>query len=292
MKEITGMKPQSNLWKQIPQQVAGVSYPPLCGIVQLTNSAALRFRNWSFTKKFCAIILAAGKGTRMKSDLAKVLHILNGKPMLHYSLEAAKEAGAEKIVAVIGHQADIVREKFADSGCIFVEQNPQLGTGHAVLQAKGVLSNYRGLTVILCGDVPLLKPTTIEFLVDNHVASRAVVSVLTTIPPLPHAYGRIVKDKKGDVLKIVEYKDATNEEKKIGEINTGIYCVNTKFLSLALGKITNNNKQKEYYLTDIVEIACREGRKVKSFIASDYVEVMGINTLEELSSAEKYLRKI
>jgi len=192
-------------------------------------------------------------------------------------------------VAVIGHQADIVRKEFADSGCIFVEQNPQLGTGHAVLQSKDVLADYKGLTVILCGDVPLLKSETIKSLVDNHIASKAVVSVLTTIPPPPHAYGRIVKDNKGNVLKIVENKDATEEEKKIGEINTGIYCVDTKFLFSALGKVTNNNKQHEYYLTDIVEIAVREGQKVKSFIASDYIEVMGINTLEELTRAEKYL---
>ena len=239
--------------------------------------------------KFCALILAAGKGTRMGSDLAKVLHILNGKPLLYYSLVAAKEAGAEKIVAVIGHQADKVREEFADSGCIFVEQKPQLGTGHAVLQAKDVLADYKGLTVILCGDVPLLKSATIKSLVDNHLTHSAVVSVLTTIPPPPHAYGRIVKDDKGNVLKIVEHKDATEDEKKIGEINTGIYCVDTKFLFNALGKITDNNQQREYYLTDIVEIACREGQKVKSFIASDYIEVMGINTLEELSRAEKHL---
>ena len=240
-------------------------------------------------KKFCALILAAGKGTRMKSELAKVMHVLNGKPLLYYSLVAAKEAGAEKIVAVIGHQADKVREEFSESGCIFVEQNPQLGTGHAVLQAKDLLADYKGLTVILCGDVPLLKPETVKSLVDNHLAAKAVVSVLTTIPPPPHAYGRIVKDDKGNVLKIVEHKDASKAEKKIGEINTGIYCVDTKFLFYALGKITNNNQQKEYYLTDIVEIACREGMTVKSFIASDYVEVMGINTVEELSRAEKYL---
>jgi UDP-N-acetylglucosamine diphosphorylase/glucosamine-1-phosphate N-acetyltransferase len=238
--------------------------------------------------KFCAVILAAGKGTRMKSDLAKILHVLNGKHLLYYSLAAAKEAGAEKIVAVIGHQADDVREKFANSGCIFVEQKPQLGTGHAVLQAKDILADYKGLTVILCGDVPLLKSTTIKSLLENHVASKAVVSVLTTIPPPPHAYGRIVKDDKGNVLKIVEHKDATEVERKIGEINTGIYCVDTKYLFSALGKVTDNNQQHEYYLTDIVEIACREGQKVKSFIASDYIEVMGINTLEELARAEKY----
>lgn len=240
-------------------------------------------------KKFCALILAAGKGTRMKSDEAKVLHVLNGKPLLYYSLAAARSAGAEKIVAVIGHQADKVRKAFSDSGCIFVEQKPQLGTGHAVKQAKELLADYKGLTVILCGDVPLLKPLTIKSLVDNHRASKAVVSVLTTVPPPPHAYGRIVKDDKGNVLKIVEHKDATEDEKNIGEINTGIYCVNTNFLFSALGKVTNNNKQREYYLTDIVEIACCEGHIVKSFMASDYVEVMGINTLDELARAEKYL---
>jgi bifunctional N-acetylglucosamine-1-phosphate-uridyltransferase/glucosamine-1-phosphate-acetyltransferase GlmU-like protein len=137
--------------------------------------------------------------------------------------------------------------------------------------------------------VPLLKPATIKSLIDNHLTEKAVVSVLTTIPPPPHAYGRIVKDDKGNVLKIVEHKDATEDEKKIGEINTGIYCVDTKFLFSALEKVTNDNKQHEYYLTDIVEIACRDGVTVKSFIASDYVEVMGINTVEELSRAEKYL---
>ena len=240
--------------------------------------------------KFCALILAAGKGTRMKSDLAKVLHVLEGKPLLHYSLAAARSAGAEKIVVIIGHQAQTVRELFADSGVVFIEQNPQLGTGHAVLQAKDVLSDYHGLTVILCGDVPLLKASTIKELIENHTKSKALLTVLTTYPSEPKGYGRVVKDVQGNVLKIVEERDASAVEKNIGEINTGIYCADTPFLFTALGKITNNNNQREYYLTDIVEIACREGLKVRSHIAPDYVEVMGINTPEELQRAGQYLQ--
>lgn len=241
-------------------------------------------------KKFSAVILAAGKGTRMQSDLAKVLHVLEGKPLLHYSVKAARDAGAEQIIVVIGHQAGQVRKEFKESGCVFVEQKPQLGTGHAVLQAKEILRGYTGMTVILCGDVPLLKPETIKSLAQNHIASQSSVTVLTTKPSDPHVYGRIVKNDRGDVVKIVEQRDATETERKIREINTGIYCVNTPFLLAALTKIKNDNSQKEYYLTDIVEIARREGRKVTAYLTMDYMEVMGINTPEELAQAAVYLR--
>ena len=239
--------------------------------------------------KFCALILAAGKGTRMKSDLAKALHVLEGKSLLYYSIAAAQAAGAEKVVVIIGHEAEKVRELFADTGVIFVEQKPQLGTGHAVLQAKAALANYQGLTVILCGDLPLLSSATIENLVAGHLSSKAQITVLTTFPPLLEGYGRVVKDGSGNVMKIVEARDATEAEKQIGEINTGIYCVHTPFLFKALGKVTNDNNQKEYYLTDIVEIAGLEGLSVKAHIAPDYIEVMGINTPEELSIASKHL---
>lgn len=241
--------------------------------------------------EFCALILAAGKGTRMKSDLAKVLHIMESKPLLYYSLQAARDAGAQKIVVIVGHQSDKVREAFPDSDLIFVEQKPQLGTGHAVMQAMDVLNGYRGLTVILCGDVPLLKSATIQSLIKHHKLAQACLTVLTTEPPGPHAYGRIVKNNQGDVLKIVEHRDATDAEREIHEINTGIYCVDTPFLFDALAQIKNDNQQKEYYLTDIVEIACLEGRKVQAYLTTDYVEVMGINTLEELSRAGQYLRE-
>jgi len=241
--------------------------------------------------EFCALILAAGKGTRMKSDMAKVLHILEGKPLLYYSLEAARKSGAQKIIVIVGHQSDKVLEAFPDSDLVFVEQMPQLGTGHAVMQAREALCDYKGLTVILCGDVPLLKPETIRSLINHHQDTQACVTVLTTDPPGPHAYGRIVKNHLGDILKIVEHRDATDAERKILEINTGIYCVDTPFLFAALTQVKNDNQQKEYYLTDIVEIARREGRKVHACLTADYVEVMGINTLEELDRAGEYLRK-
>ncbi len=240
--------------------------------------------------EFCAVILAAGKGTRMKSDLPTVLHDIEGKPLLSYVLDAAKGAGAEKIIVIIGHQAQMVRERFADCGCVFVKQEPQLGTGHAVLQAKKELNNYNGLTLILCGDVPLLKPETIKNLIKEHVQTDSCLTVLTTLVPDAHGYGRIVKDKKGDIEKIVEQLDATEDEKKISEINTGIYCVNTPFLLSALEKIENKNNKQEYYLTDIVEIARRECRKAHACVTNDYIEVMGINTPDELIRAGKYLK--
>jgi UDP-N-acetylglucosamine diphosphorylase/glucosamine-1-phosphate N-acetyltransferase len=242
-------------------------------------------------KAFCALILAAGKGTRMKSDMAKVLHVLEGKPLLYYSLEAARDAGAQEIIVIVGHQSDKVRELFPDPDLIFVEQMPQLGTGHAVMQARDVLCDYEGLTVILCGDVPLLTSETIRLLIHHHQDAQACVTVLTTEPPGPHAYGRIVKNNQGEILKIVEHRDATEAERNILEINTGIYCVDTPFLFSALAQVKNDNQQKEYYLTDIVEIARWEGRKVHAFLTADYVEVMGINTYEELRKAGDHLRK-
>jgi bifunctional N-acetylglucosamine-1-phosphate-uridyltransferase/glucosamine-1-phosphate-acetyltransferase GlmU-like protein len=159
------------------------------------------------------------------------------------------------------------------------------------LQAKEALTGYSGKTVILCGDVPLLKPSTIKSLIENHIATGAAITVLTTIHPDPRGYGRIIKDIDGNIAKIVEQRDATVAEKQIGEINTGIYCADTPLLFEVLGRVTNNNDQKEYYLTDIVEIACREGKIVRSHIAPDYIEVMGINTQEEISRAGLYLQK-
>ena len=163
-------------------------------------------------KRFKTLILAAGKGTRMGSDLAKVLHQIHGRPLLDYVIEAAQGAGSEEIVVIVGHQADQVRETFAGRGLTFVEQREQLGTGHAVLQAREIFADYDGDVLILCGDVPLLPLATIKRLGKEHAASGAVVSVLTAQVENPKGYGRIVKDKAGTLKKIVEERDASDEE--------------------------------------------------------------------------------
>ena len=225
----------------------------------------------------------------MKSDLAKVLHLLCGLPMLAYPVAAAREAGAEKIVVVIGYQADQIHENFGNQGLIFAEQREQLGTGHAVLQAAETFRGYGGTIVILCGDVPLIRPETIISLRDRHRSEGATVTVLTTIPEDPAGYGRVVKPDGRRVVKIVEEKDAAPEEKKIREINTGIYCVESRFLFPAVAGLGNRNVQGEYYLTDIVEMACNNGLRVSSSLAPDPVEVMGINTTEELERASRWM---
>lgn len=234
---------------------------------------------------FSTIILAAGKGTRMKSDLAKVLHPLCGVPMLAYPVAAARSAGSKKIVLVIGHQAGQIREKFQNQGLIFVEQRELLGTGHAVLQAAEAFRDEDGPIVILCGDVPLILPGTIRVLYERHRLEKAAVTVLTAIPEKSAGYGRVVKAADGHVLKIVEEKDATTDERKIREINTGIYCVQGGFLFNAVASLGNLNAQREYYLTDIIEIASNRGLRAKSFLAADPMEVMGINTPEDLERA-------
>jgi len=241
-------------------------------------------------RKVSAVILAAGKGTRMKSDLAKVLHPLCGKPMLTYSIEVAQALGAEDIAVIIGHQADMVREAFKEQGLIFIEQREQLGTGHAVLQAKNAFCHYHGTILILCGDVPLLRPSTVIALFKYHIAEKAALTVLTTILDDPTGYGRIVKGgNPGEVVRIVEEKDGSPDEKKIREINTGIYCVEADFLFRAVAEIGNDNVQKEYYLTDIVGIAWEQGFKTRSFIAVNSFEVMGINTPFDLTRASEHM---
>lgn len=235
--------------------------------------------------RFSTIILAAGKGTRMKSPLVKVLHTICGKPMLSYPVAVARYVGSEGIFIVVGHQAELVKTSVSDNDLVFVYQKEQLGTGHAVLQTRDRFLDFEGTILILCGDVPLLTIYTVRSLLDYHFSGDAVVTVLTTVLDTPHGYGRVVKKTGGDILKVVEERDATYDEKKIREINTGIYCVESKFLFDALADIDNKNAQGEYYLTDIFEIANRRGYTARSFITNDPLEVMGINTPDDLKLA-------
>lgn len=243
-------------------------------------------------KNPATVILAAGRGTRMKSDLAKVLHPICGKPMLWHVVALARSLGSEKTVVVTGHQADLIREAMGDEGLIYVRQEKQLGTAHAVLQAGDALRDFDGDVLILCGDVPLLLPSTIEGLLENHRAGGGAITVMTALLDDPGSYGRVVKNKEGEVLKIVEARDATAEEKAIKEINTGIYCAENAFLFEAVRKIDNKNAQGEYYFTDIFEIARGENRRTGSFIIDDPSEAMGINTADDLKTAERIMRKM
>jgi len=236
------------------------------------------------------VILAAGKGTRMKSDLAKVLHPVCGRPMLWHVVALARNLGSEKTVVVTGHQADLIKEAVKGRNLIYAFQEKQLGTAHAVLQADDALRGFDGDVLILCGDVPLLRPATIEGLLNRHRSSGAAITVMTALLDDPGSYGRVVKNEEGEVLKIVEARDASAEEKAIKEINTGIYCAENAFLFEAARKIDNKNAQGEYYLTDIFEIARMERRRTASFIIDNPSEAMGINTPDDLKTAAGIMR--
>jgi bifunctional UDP-N-acetylglucosamine pyrophosphorylase/glucosamine-1-phosphate N-acetyltransferase len=237
------------------------------------------------------IILAAGKGTRMKSDVVKVLHPILGLPMLSYpialSLSGVK---AERTIVVVGYQADQIKERFKNPQIQFALQEEQLGTGHAALQAIPFLKTFAGTALILCGDVPLVKADTLRAFIGTFEESHSILSVLTTLVENPFGYGRILRSPEGWVEKIVEEKDASAKERTIREINTGIYCVKVPFLIEGLGEIGKDNAQGEYYLTDLVEIAKKKGLRCSAHIVPDPVEVMGINTRVDLAMANEVLR--
>lgn len=237
-------------------------------------------------RPLAAIVLAAGKGKRMKSDLPKVLHDVAGKPMVQHVIDTLRKVEIEKIVVVIGHGADLVREKLADSDVEFVEQKEQLGTGHAVQMAKDSLKEFDGDVVVLAGDVPLLRTETITELVREHRRTEAVGTVLTAKLPDPTGYGRIVRDSNNMISKIVEHKDASEEEKLIAEINTGTFIFNKSSLFEALDKVDNKNKQGEYYLTDVMQIFQDQRLPTAGYCVSDYRETLGVNSREQLEEIE------
>lgn len=235
------------------------------------------------------IVLAAGKGTRMKSDLPKVFHEILGEPMITYVLEAVKKLNPNQTYLVVGHKRDLIMDYYKEWPLKFVIQDEQLGTGHAVMQAKPFLEDFSGTVLILAGDVPLLSATTLKKLLDFHLNNKAAATDLTAVLEDAGNYGRVVRKENGEILKIVEKKDATASELRINEINTGTFCFDKDALYKALAEVRADNAQAEYYLTDTIEILRKKGLPVFAFPADDPSETVGINTKEELIAVEKTL---
>ena len=236
------------------------------------------------------VILAAGKGTRMKSSLPKVLHKAGGKAMLAHVLTAAKEAGARRNIVVVGFGGEAV-EAALKGEAEFVTQAEQLGTGHAVLQAEPLLGGTQGTVLVLCGDTPLLTGKLLEKLVREHAAAGAKATVLTAVMPDATGYGRVLRSADGMVERVVEHKDATAEERAVREVNSGIYCFEAPDLFAALHEVGNDNAQGEYYLPDVLEILKKKGEKIFAVAADDYEETLGVNSRAQLAASEKILRR-
>jgi bifunctional UDP-N-acetylglucosamine pyrophosphorylase/glucosamine-1-phosphate N-acetyltransferase len=240
--------------------------------------------------KVAAVLLAAGQGTRMKSNLPKVLHSLAGKPMLWHTLQALNQAATEKPVVIVGHEASQVMEFVGDAAdCVL--QEPQLGTGHAAMQAGPVLEGKSDYVIVTYADMPLLRGQVFQQLVETQKKNSGPISMLTVVAEDPRGFGRIVRNDDGTVAAIVEEYVATPEQKSIKELNVGAYCFSADWLWDALGRIQKNPHKGEYYLTDTIELAAREGLAVQAFIHDDLLETIGINTRVHLAEAEDVLRR-
>lgn len=236
-----------------------------------------------------AVILAAGQGTRMKSDLPKVLHQVGGKTMIGWVMDSLKQAGVQERIVVLGHGGAQVEEALQGQARI-AWQREQLGTGHAVMQAAPLLSADGGTVLVLCGDTPLLTADTLRRLLDRHQEEQNGVTLLTAVAADPFGYGRILR-QQGQITAIVEQKDADEEQQKITEINTGTYCFDQQFLLDNLSKLTTNNAQQEYYLTDLIALAGRQGVNIGGCVLEDFQESLGVNQRVQLAQAEQILRQ-
>ena len=243
----------------------------------------------SIFEKAAFIVLAAGLGTRMKSDKAKVLHEINGIPMIIRIIETIKNINDQNIVVVVGYQAEKVKLIISENYDVsFAMQDRQLGTGHAVMSAIPYIKNNIEKIVILCGDVPLIKTETLKQLIKDHIRLNCDMTIISVEIKEPKGYGRIVLDGKNLVSKIVEEADADENEKTINTINSGIYCIQKEFLLNSINKIQPSNAQGEFYFTDIIDIGYKEKRKIETIqIGKDPNEFMGVNSCEELEKAEK-----
>ncbi|MBC1777130.1 bifunctional UDP-N-acetylglucosamine diphosphorylase/glucosamine-1-phosphate N-acetyltransferase GlmU [Listeria seeligeri] len=237
-----------------------------------------------------AVVLAAGQGTRMKSKLYKVLHPVCGKPMVEHVVDQISTLDVDKVVTIVGHGAEKVQEHLAGKS-EFVKQEEQLGTAHAVLQAKAALAEKDGVTLVVCGDTPLIEASTMEALLKYHHEKRAKATILTTVIEDPTGYGRIIRDDLGIVEKIVEHKDATEKEQRISEINTGTYCFDNKALFEALEKVSNDNVQGEYYLPDVIKILKDSDEVVAAYRMESFEESLGVNDRIALAEASKLMQR-
>lgn len=236
-----------------------------------------------------AVVLAAGQGTRMKSNLYKVLHPVMGRPMVQHVMDQLQALQLNKIITIVGFGAEQVKEQLG-SNSAFVIQKEQLGTGHAVKQAEPLLKDEEGVTLVVCGDTPLLTKETLQALFDHHQQTEAKATVLTTAIPDPSGYGRVIRSNDGEVAKIVEHKDATTEQLAVNEINTGTYCFDNQTLFQALKRVSNDNVQGEYYLPDVMEIIKSDGEKITAYQTKDADETIGVNDRVALAKAEKLLK--
>ncbi|MEH7354746.1 bifunctional UDP-N-acetylglucosamine diphosphorylase/glucosamine-1-phosphate N-acetyltransferase GlmU [Neobacillus drentensis] len=237
-----------------------------------------------------AVILAAGQGTRMKSKLYKVLHPVCGKPMVQHVVDQITKLDIQEMVTIIGHGAEMVQAQLGDSSH-FCLQEKQLGTAHAVMQAARLLEGKEGVTIVVCGDTPLIKAETMESLFKHHEELDAKATILTARIDDPTGYGRIIRNENGLVEKIVEHKDAQEAEREINEINTGTYCFDNRSLFEALQNVSNDNVQGEYYLPDVIEILKKQGEVVTAFQTNEFEETLGVNDRVALAEAERIMSK-
>ncbi|HKK21791.1 MAG TPA: NTP transferase domain-containing protein [candidate division Zixibacteria bacterium] len=240
-----------------------------------------------------AVVLAAGKGKRMESDLPKVLHRIHGRPMIAILLDTLKAMDFDRLIVVIGFKGELVQKELADYPVEFAWQREQLGTGHAVMMAREQLEDFEGTTLVALGDVPFLSADTISRLFEVHSRTGAKATCLSAIVDDPKGYGRIIRDGDSDRLKgIVEHKDASEQVLKITEINTGTFCFDNRLLFESLNQIDNDNAQGEYYLPDCVKVLYNKGLRVSVVTAPDADEGLGVNDVDQLDQlAKKFSRK-
>ncbi|MDL9996907.1 bifunctional UDP-N-acetylglucosamine diphosphorylase/glucosamine-1-phosphate N-acetyltransferase GlmU [Bacillus stercoris] len=240
-------------------------------------------------KRF-AVVLAAGQGTRMKSKLYKVLHPVCGKPMVEHVVDEALKLSLSKLVTIVGHGAEEVKKQLGDKS-EYALQAEQLGTAHAVKQAQPFLADEKGVTIVICGDTPLLTAETMEEMLKEHTQREAKATILTAVAEDPTGYGRIIRSQNGAVQKIVEHKDASEEERLVTEINTGTYCFDNEALFRAIDQVSNDNAQGEYYLPDVIEILKNEGETVAAYQTGNFQETLGVNDRVALSQAEQFMKE-